>query len=89
MDADVKDFTSRCRAHAETKFPCRLISNCLGLESGGSSFSEPQLPAVAEQIALEFELFDGGRKRDIDWHNFDSSNTILNIRACIKNWSRT
>src|SRR5260370_13515543 len=69
------------------EFPCRLISD--GCDRGSSFFFHPHLPIVTEQVALELELFDGRRECGLDWHDLDSADTILNIRASIKNRSRT
>src|SRR6266853_3868794 len=69
------------------EFPCRLISD--GCDRGSSFFFQPHLPIATEQVALELELFDGRRERGLDWHDLDSPDTILNIRARIKDRSRT
>src|SRR5438445_4332499 len=69
------------------EFSCRLISD--GCDRGSSFFFQPHRPIATEQVALELELFDGRRKRGLDWHDLDSADTILNIRARTKNRSRT
>src|SRR5437870_6935136 len=69
------------------EFSCRLISD--GCDRGSSFFFQPHRPIATEQVALELELFDGRRKRGLDWHDLDSADTILNIRAGTKNGSGT
>ena len=68
------------------EFSCRLISD--GCDRGSSFFFQPHRPIATEQVALELELFDGRRKRGLDWHDLDSADTVLNIRARIENRSR-
>ena len=87
MDADVKDFDLRRCAAAEMKFPRRLSGDWR--DRGSSFFFQRHFPVVTEQVALEPELFDSWRKRDLDWHDLDSANTIRNIRAGIEKRSRT
>src|ERR1700726_5283968 len=65
------------------KFRRRLIDDWCG--RGSSSFFQPEFPAVAEHVAFELDLFDCWRKSDIDRHDLNSANTILNVRAGIKN----
>src|SRR5437879_12074210 len=69
------------------EFSCRLISD--GCDRGSSFFFQPHRLIAAEQVALELELFDGRRKRGLEWHDLDSADTILNIRARIKSRLRT
>src|SRR6266478_7450866 len=72
---------------AEMEFPRRLSSDWR--DRGSSFFFQRHLPVVTEQVAPELELFDRWRKCDVDWHDLDSAHTILNIRARVKNRSRT
>src|SRR5882762_10078795 len=87
MHTDVKDFALRVGPATERKFRRRLIGDCS--DRGSSYFFQPEFPAVAEHVALELDLFDCWGKRDVDWHDLNSANTILNIRAGIENRRRT
>ena len=85
--ADIKGFALRRGPGTEMEFPRRLSSDWR--DRGSSFFFQRHLPVVTEQVAPELELFDRWRKRDVDWHDLDSAHTILNIRARVKNRSRT